>query len=179
MRRSRAQTTIDFAIGAGVFLLAVAFVVAFIPGMLDPYEGIQRETVTADRVATQLSTDLLGDPNEPYTLDTDCTVAFFGDTSPTTCRFTGSDLTERISVGDTQSVDVMLVADLDDDDAATTLCWDTDSESLVEEGAAVCDVDELLVEQTSDPPTDTGSVVVAHRIVSLANTDVTLLVRMW
>ncbi|SFL08174.1 hypothetical protein SAMN04487950_2342 [Halogranum rubrum] len=172
--------TIDYAIGAGVFLLAVAFVVAFIPGMIEPYEGIQRETVTSDRVATQLATGLLGDPTEPYLLDTDCTLAFFSGATQSKCRFSGNSLTERIGVDDAQSVDVRLTADLDGDGSTATLCWDRDGESLVEEGDAACDgSDTPFVSATSDPPTETGSVVVGRRIVSLANTDVTLLVRMW
>ena len=34
---SRGQTTLDFAIGVSVFLIVVAFVLAFVPGMVQPF----------------------------------------------------------------------------------------------------------------------------------------------
>jgi len=33
---NRAQTPIDFTVGAGVFLLTLAFVIAFVPTLFDP-----------------------------------------------------------------------------------------------------------------------------------------------
>jgi hypothetical protein len=77
-RRDRGQTTLDFAIGMSVFLIAVAFVFSFIPGMLQPFTGSnEAKTVVADRVADSLAEGMLGHPTEPYILDSDCTVAFF------------------------------------------------------------------------------------------------------
>jgi len=40
--RRRAQTTIDFAIGISVFLIVVAFVVAFVPTVFTPFEDVDR-----------------------------------------------------------------------------------------------------------------------------------------
>lgn len=76
---SRGQTTLDFAIGMSVFLIAVAFVISFVPGLLDPFSGGGTEdTVTANRVATALSEDVLvEDTAEPYVLDRTCTILFF------------------------------------------------------------------------------------------------------
>lgn len=90
-RTGRAQTTLDFAIGAGVFLIAIAFVVAFVPGMFVPFDA-DTSTVTADRVADSLAKDLLGDPGEPGVLDANCTVGFFEQMETNTsahddCRF--------------------------------------------------------------------------------------------
>ena len=86
----RAQTTLDFAIGAGVFLVAIAFVVAFVPGMFVPFDA-DTGTITADRVADSAAKDLLGDPAEPGALDTACTVGFFeqmnGGGGAEDCRF--------------------------------------------------------------------------------------------
>lgn len=77
-RRGRAQTTLDFAIGMSVFLIAVTFVFSFIPGMLQPFTGSnEAKTVVADRVADSLAEGMLGDPSEPYILDRTCTIAFF------------------------------------------------------------------------------------------------------
>lgn len=75
----RAQTTLDFALGVTVFLLTVAFVFSFTPGMLEPFTAsTQQETAAADRLADQLAQEMLvADPGEPYRLDRECTVIFF------------------------------------------------------------------------------------------------------
>jgi hypothetical protein len=74
----RAQTQLDFAVGVGVFLVVTAFVLSFVPGMLEPFEsGNQEETVAANRVADQLVGGMLGSPDEPYVLDRECTIVFF------------------------------------------------------------------------------------------------------
>ncbi|MEF8780968.1 MAG: hypothetical protein V5A46_09850 [Haloferacaceae archaeon] len=87
---TRAQTTLDFAIGAGVFLVAIAFVVAFVPGMFVPFDA-DTGTITANRVADSAASDVLGDPAEPRALDTECTDGFFeqmnGGSSTDACRF--------------------------------------------------------------------------------------------
>ena len=56
----RGQTAIDFVVGMGVFLLAVAFVFAFVPSMFAPFfaPGIG-DPVTADRAANYLAEDRL------------------------------------------------------------------------------------------------------------------------
>ncbi|MFB6252626.1 MAG: hypothetical protein ABEI27_13260 [Halobellus sp.] len=87
----RAQTTIDFAIGISLFLVVVAAVVAFVPAIFAPFESTDGPQ-TADRIATSLSTDRLGDPAEPYALNETCTNAFFiqldnGTNAPATCQF--------------------------------------------------------------------------------------------
>ncbi len=95
----RAQTTVDFAIGVGLFLLVVAFVVAFVPTIFAPFQSTEGPQ-TADRIATSLSTDQLGDPAEPYVLNRTCTEGFFdqlngGGPAPSTCAFNTSATTTR------------------------------------------------------------------------------------
>ena len=87
----RGQTTVDFAIGMGVFLLVATFVVTFVPDIFAPFDGASA-VGTADRVAESLATGRLGDPTTPYVLNATCTVGFFeglrgGSEAPTTCRF--------------------------------------------------------------------------------------------
>ncbi|WP_050051178.1 hypothetical protein [Halostagnicola sp. A56] len=69
-RCARGQTTPDFAIGVGVFLLAVAFAFATIPGVLDtdggPDERIER--AQADRIATAIVDDF-GTGDDPAEVD--------------------------------------------------------------------------------------------------------------
>lgn len=76
MTDGRGQTTMDFAVGVSVFLLVVAFVVAFVPGIFEPFEGTDR-TQTADRLGATLSGDVLGDPATPAALNETCTWSFF------------------------------------------------------------------------------------------------------
>jgi quinol-cytochrome oxidoreductase complex cytochrome b subunit len=46
------QTTLDFAVGVSVFRIVVAFVLAFVPTMLQPFDGSsQGETALTDRLA--------------------------------------------------------------------------------------------------------------------------------
>jgi hypothetical protein len=77
-RDGRAQTTLDFAVGMSVFLLTVAFVLSFTPNIVAPFsESGTEDTVTANRVASQLVEGTLADPDRPYVLDKACTTAFF------------------------------------------------------------------------------------------------------
>ncbi|KDS91866.1 hypothetical protein FK85_16830 [Halorubrum saccharovorum] len=76
---SRAQTPIDFAVGAGVFLLTLAFVIAFAPTLFDPFSVAETASpLVSDRVAAGVAGDLLAaSPAEPGVLSPACTVAFF------------------------------------------------------------------------------------------------------
>jgi hypothetical protein len=74
----RGQTTLDFAVGMSIFLIAVAGVISFTPSLLEPFEGSGTEdTIVANRVASQLVEGTLAEPDEPYVLDKACTMAFF------------------------------------------------------------------------------------------------------
>ncbi|GAB3668765.1 DUF7287 family protein [Halopiger thermotolerans] len=58
--RDRGQTTQDFAIGIGVFILAVAFVFSFLPSIVTPYDSSVggAETAQADRIADRVVQNL-------------------------------------------------------------------------------------------------------------------------
>ncbi|MFB6192448.1 MAG: hypothetical protein ABEI11_03910 [Haloarculaceae archaeon] len=137
-RRDRGQTTLDFAIGVGVFLLVIAFVLTSVPNLLEPFDrSVQDDTVAADRIADHLTEDLLGSPDAPYVFDHACTIAFFeneslgGDSGENTdgdglfggvrddttgndlgCRFDDVPLPDRVRVGSNNDVQVRLVRDL-------------------------------------------------------------------
>ncbi|MFC4437287.1 MULTISPECIES: DUF7287 family protein [Natrialbaceae] len=78
----RGQTTQDFAVGIGVFLLSIAFVFSYIPSLTTPFDSPVggAETAQADRIADRLVYELsAGDQNEidggefvdPYMADED------------------------------------------------------------------------------------------------------------
>ncbi|WP_181691060.1 hypothetical protein [Natronomonas sp. LN261] len=77
----RGQTTIDFGVGMGVFLLTLVFVVAYAPTVFDPVAGgTGSASMTADRAATTLSGDVLAASTaEPGILSVGCVAEFFGE----------------------------------------------------------------------------------------------------
>jgi hypothetical protein len=175
----RGQTTIDFAVGASIFLLSVAFILAFVPGMLEPFgTSLQEETVSADRIATQISNDLLAAGDRPHLLDRTCTVAFFDSAADdSACAFDNSQaLEDRFGLESRQHLNVQLVGqDTDGDGTPELLCAATDGH--VDEVTEVTCASRFEVGETV--PDETGSVVVARRVVSVDGVRGTLLVRMW
>ncbi|WP_435195411.1 DUF7287 family protein [Natronomonas sp. EA1] len=185
--QGRAQTTLDFAIGISVFLIAVAFVFTFVPGILEPFEeGPQEETLVADRVASQLVGLTLADPAEPYLLEVPCTTEFFKQTPDTSldCRFdqsvdlAGSGTLEgRLGLTDRQRVNVTVVGDdVDGDGDADFLCSD-DGTVTVTADAASCGGTTLAV--GGPTPESSTSVVVARRAVTIDGERATVVVRAW
>ncbi|MCU4752712.1 hypothetical protein OB919_12120 [Halobacteria archaeon AArc-curdl1] len=52
---SRGQTTQDFAVGIGIFLLAVAFVFSYVPTLITPFSAsTASDSAQADRIATDI-----------------------------------------------------------------------------------------------------------------------------
>lgn len=181
----RGQTTLDFAIGVSIFLLSVAFVLTFVPGMVQPFTANpQEEMSVADRVATQLVQEMLAG-TDPYVLDTDCTVEFFRTdaTGGVACPFAENDLSSggtlpgRLGISTDQEIQVRLQGDLDGDGTSNLLCWDATNKLLVEQGGGTCDVPFSL--QTESPPTSAGSTSSAVRIASLRSYDTTVEVQTW
>ncbi|MDQ2051373.1 hypothetical protein RBH26_12895 [Natronolimnohabitans sp. A-GB9] len=69
--RDRGQTTQDFAVGIGVFILAVAFVFSFLPTILTPFDSSVSggETAQADRIADRVVDDLSASTDDPNEID--------------------------------------------------------------------------------------------------------------
>lgn len=159
----RGQTTIDFAIGVGVFMVVIVFVIGFIPGMLQPFVGGQNRPLVADRAATQLSENLLASPENPYVLNATCTEAFFeqmqSDTAaPNTCRFDSSSGTLSTVLGMGSSVRMNVT---------------------IEDESGILDINGRSLAAGSEVPTRTGSVVVAERAVLIEGRTARLYVRVW
>ncbi|MFA9425260.1 hypothetical protein [Natronorubrum sp. A-ect3] len=69
--RDRGQTTQDFAVGIGVFILAVAFVFTFLPTILTPFDSSVSggQTAQADRIADRLVYHLSDSDTSPNAID--------------------------------------------------------------------------------------------------------------
>jgi hypothetical protein len=176
-RHERGQTTLDFALGASLFLLALIGVLVFVSGTMEPFtEGSQEDIGVADRVADSLAEGLLVDPAEPHILDTTCTVEFFAGNSPADCRHSGSSLTERVGVKNWQLINVTMQTDLTGGPDEEVLCWDSTDERVVARSTAGCD-QQFTVGPT--PPPRVGDTVTARRVVSINGTDTTMRVEVW
>ena len=159
---ARAQTTIDFAIGIGLFLVVVAAVVAFVPTIFAPFESTDGPQA-ADRIATSLATDRLGAPSDPYAVNETCTNAFFaqldgGSDAPKSCGFytTADTTTAMFGLAGTRDVNVS-IRGLD--------------------GAVA---DRPGGRYVAGPPVpETTTVTAARRIVRLGDDTYRLLVRVW
>ncbi|MCU4799008.1 hypothetical protein OB920_01285 [Halobacteria archaeon HArc-gm2] len=179
---SRAQTTLDFAIGISIFLAVVMFIFLFVPGIVEPFTvGAQDETVTVNRVADGLTQDQLGSSQRPGVLDTACTIDFFehaeDGTDITACGPSKDDLADFVGIKDRQNVNVTVQGNTSAADVGSEqLCWDGSSDALVEADDGTCDV-RLAAGET--PPTTNADAVTATRVASLAGEDVTVVVEMW
>lgn len=157
-----------------VFLLSLAFVLAFVPGMLDPFTGgTQEETVTVNRVADDLSQSLLGNASEPYVLDSRCTRGFFEAGAVSDCEYSGSSIQERVGVKPYQRVNVTISGNVSAG-PETVLCWD--GSEFAERDDASCTT---VLARGANPELSGSRTVSATRVVRLAGHDVTLEVEMW
>lgn len=155
--RSRAQTTIDYAVGVGIFLLAIAWVVGTVPQIVQPFDDAQDRPLVANRAADRLADDALSPPGEQTVLLTECVDGFFQNASPpATCEYDTGPVHDAVGVDDTYDVNVTLlhngsVATLSDGSDATR----------------------------GDPVPSSGQVVTARRSVLVDGQLHQLLVRVW
>lgn len=110
----RAQTTTDFAVGMGLFLLTIVVVVGFLPSVFEPFETrTGPNAIAADRSADRLADDLLARaPERPAVLNDTCTASFFDttDSNPPGCRYDAdaADLTAALGVRSFTNVNVTI-----------------------------------------------------------------------
>lgn len=169
----RGQTTVDFAIGVGLFLITVAFVMATVPGMLEPFAHDQDDPLVADRTASQLAEGHLGNPRTPGTLNETCTYSFFEETDVSACAFDGSEpVTEQLNLGNRHSVNVTIrrtVAGIGDPEL---MC-------LLANTVVPCSIGGSPMVRGPIPPDSAGSVVSSRRTVYLDGIDVFMEVKVW
>lgn len=150
----RGQTTIDFLVGASVFLLTVGFVFASLSGIFAPFTGTEAsDTLAADRGAATLVEDALARPGQPGVLNATCTRQFFNESLAGACSV--DDLDEGIGIDAPDQVNV-----------------------TVEEDGSVRNLSGSEL-RAGPPVPDRGSVVVARRLVLLDGEESDLYVRTW
>jgi len=164
----RAQTVIDFAIGAGVFLIAVGVVFAFVPSLFEPFSTAGGSSpIVADRTADHLTGSMLAaDPTSPSVLSTACTAAFFTgeNISGTDCGFNPDDDTATLLGTGDRDVNVTIRAP---EDSPSTGPAQTHS---------VNDTEYTLTRGTEGVPSDVST---ASRIVLIEDERYRLVVKVW
>jgi hypothetical protein len=164
---SRAQTSIDFAVGMSVFLLTVAFVVGFLPGVFEPFtDGSEGDPLAADRTASLLAEQVLADPGSPSVLDGPCTAEFFdaegdGAGGVAGCRYDAdaADLDAALGLGPGVEVNVTIA--------------ENGTVRSVSHGGETVDL------HAGPTPPESESVVVSRRVVLLGGEERDLYVRVW
>jgi hypothetical protein len=148
-----------------VFLLTVAFVVAFLPGMFEPFTASDEgDVLAADRTATLLSEQLLAEPTNPGALNASCTAEFFSETDygmidPCGLDADASDLDTALSLGPATSVHITI----EENGTVHSLNYGGD------------DVDLLA----GPEPPKSENVVVSRQVVLLDGEERDLVVRVW
>lgn len=171
----RAQTGVDFIVGVGVFLLTVAFVLSFVPGLMSPFDGeATTPPLVADRTADSLVYEALAATGSPGTLDEPCTLAFF-DTgaSDSDCAFADDGpASEWLGIPAGMHLNVTIEKDVDATPGREPICGDATDVNFT------CETGSLLVH--GDPvPSSGASVATAARVVTLDGTNAVLVVRVW
>lgn len=169
MSADRGQTMLDFVVAIGLFLLTIAFVVAFVPHLTAPY-GHQDQPAVAERAASELSANLLAG-EAPSVLEEACTVAFLTSTGGSACPFDTADpLTTRLGVGDRYRVNVTLERNVTGDAATEVLCANGGSIGACGSGRLAAG---------PDVPADRRSLARSRRAVSVDGIDAVLEVTVW
>jgi len=152
MTSRRAQTTIDFLMGISVFLLTVAFVFGFLPGVFKPFSTPSGpNAMVADRSAARLAEGLLGPATTPAALNTSQTTDFFA-----------------AYAGDPVGLDRALGVDPG-----------TQVNVTIQDGGTIRAVNGTQLRAGPSPPSASTDVIVAWRIVRLDGTNSRLYVRVW
>ena len=171
---NRGQTGVDFVVGMGVFLVAVAFVMSFVPGMMTPFGDGNGAPMIADHVADELVYGALADHARPSTLDEQCTLAFFGLNTTTGCPFDDpANATDWLGVPTGYHLNVTVERYVGGGTGPERLCG-----SSVAVTTCTSPTDERLV-WGEEVPVTSASVTTASRVVYLDGEDAVVLVRVW
>lgn len=183
----RGQTTLDFALGAGVFLTVIVFTFTFVPGILSPFDLTgEEEPALSNQISDSLSQDILGSPTEPHALDRYCTVEFFDETRdspPDGCAYDSTTPREQFHLSATQNVNITLYGDVNGDGEKTELYWEpepTGGEDIpLDDSWGLQDTGDIQLSAGEDLPQSGQSTITARRVVYLHDRPVTMEVVVW
>lgn len=164
---SRGQTTIDYAVGASIFLFVVGGTLLFIPTIFEPLStSATTDALIADKTATHLAKQLLNSGETTATLDAVCTAAFFGQdtTLDDECSFDASSSTREI-VGVSETTDINIIL--------------TNPQPASEPSPITQEFEGSDYELKRATDTDQQNTAVATRIVSLNGNQYRLIVEVW
>ncbi|MGM0398031.1 MAG: DUF7287 family protein [Halobacteriota archaeon] len=151
----RGQTTLDFVLAIGVFVVAVAFVFGFVPGMVDPFTQDQAEGQVADRVADAVVDDLTDGVDVPSELNETKTVAFFDGTA---------DLADRAGVDSRYGITVTLGRPVDGDGDLQVLCGESGDVQPCADGGDALQIGDSVPASSTTVGTARRTVLVDDRI---------------
>lgn len=157
----RGQTSFDFAVGMGIFLLSVGFVLTFIPTIFQPFAvGSGGDEIVGDRIASNLVEDaLVENVSRPAVLNASCTSKLFDETvtSPVIgCGYKNATLAGAIGAS-TTNVNVTIRKD----DSPADPSWSSDRLTL------------------GDAPRPDADVTISRRVVRIEGEVYELWVRVW
>lgn len=159
----RGQTTLDFVLAIGIFVVAVAFVFGFVPGMLDPFTQDQAEGQVADRVADAVVDELAHGVGAPAELNETKTVTYFDG---------GTALAERVGVASTYGINVTVGRPVEGASGLTVLCG--------EDGAVQpCAANGEALQMGQPVPASSTTEATARRTVIVDDQIAIVSVRVW
>lgn len=153
----RGQTLPDFAVGIAIFLLTLVFVSVFVPQLILPFED-QERPVVAERIASDLGSDLLTERQSPSKLNESATRAFFDQSE--------EEALEQFGVDSWYSLNVTLRDAPSRDADSEILCEDTDGEWWITR----CDSDSAPFAIGESVPQNDRSVASAQRTLFAVDT---------
>lgn len=169
-RVDRGQTSLDFLVGVSIFLLTIAFVIAFVAQLTAPYQA-QEKPVVAERVASDLTESYLAESGTPSALDEDCTVAFFSQAGGEHCSFEPTDtLHEQLGLSSRYAVNVTLSRGVTEEGSPALLCATNGT-------IGACGSNSLAIGEPV--PDRSRSAATAKRTVHVGGMDAVLEVTVW
>lgn len=166
----RAQSSIDFVIGIGVFFLSLSFVIVLLPELLSPF-SMQEGTMVADLAIGTLTVDHFAS-DQVGELDETCVAEFFAG-SGTTCSFDASEPTTAITgIPEYYSLNVTLEHNSSSSPGTELACYN---------GTAVldCSTGGDPLRRGDPPPADSRSVWTEREVVSVDGETLWLKLRVW
>lgn len=168
---ARGQTSVDFVIAIGVFLVVMVAVAGVVPQLFAAFDDSPERPLVAGRAADEVGHGL-STSGEPGVLNGTCAEAFLSQ-SESACGYDPSNpLTDQLGIGSQYRVNVSLQANRTTDPGLEVLCTDGSTIGTCSDGD-----DRLAV--GPPVPERRSSVDTASRVVSVGGSTATVVVNVW